>query len=146
MLLHSSSPYSLTCSTPSRSSYYSARSHQPLSSSPLASPTCMSPTHEVQQRRRAQYKSTTPASHRSSATQSSAKLLFRTGIQTPEEPQKAFLRERFQAQCRAHAQKLREHAVNVRRSSDTHSDVFMDCDDDDESDDVIMQDEVRRLI
>ena len=142
MLLHSSSPFS-HCSTPSRSSYHSARSHQPLTSSPLASPTYSSPTHEAQQRRRAQYKPMTPMSCRSPVASASAKLLFRTGQQTPEEPQKAFLRERFQARCREHAQKQRERAVNSRRSSDRFSDVFMDCDDDEESDDVVMQDEVR---
>jgi hypothetical protein len=138
---HSSSP--LTCSTPSRSSYYSARSSQPTNSSPLASPTFSSPTHEAQERRRSQYKSFTSASCRSPVTPASAKLLFRTSNQTSEDPQKAFLRERFQARCREHAQKQRERVVNSRRSSDKYSDVFMDCDDDEEeSDDVVMQDEV----
>lgn len=141
--LHSSSPFSLTCSTPSRSSYYSARSHQPTSSSPLASPSCSSPTHEVQERRRAQYKSITSASYRSPVTPASVKLLFRAGSQTSEDPQKVFLRERFEARCRQHAQKLRERAVNSRRSSDKCFDIFMDCDDEEESDDVLMQDEVR---
>lgn len=142
---HSSSP--LTCSTPSRSSYYSARSHQPMNSSPLASPTYSSPTHKVQERRRAQYKSIAPPSYRSSIATTPAKPLFRLGNQTPEDPQKVFLRERFQARCRAHAQKLRERAVHSRRSSDKYSDIFMDCDDEDEeSDDVIMQDEVRRRV
>ena len=37
---------------------------------------------------------------------------------------------------------MRERAVNSHRSSDKYSDVFMECDDDEESDDVIMQDEV----
>ena len=142
MLLHSSSPFSLACSTPSRSSYHSARSHQPANSSPLASPTYSSPTHQAQQRRRAQYKSVTPASYRSPVTPASAKLLFRTGNQTSEDPKKVFLRERFQARCREHAQKMRERAVNSHRSSDKYSDVFMECDDEEESDDVIMQDEV----
>ena len=116
-----------------------------MNSSPLASPTYSSPTHEAQERRRAQYKPFTSASCRSSVTPASAKLLFRTSNQTSEDPQKAFLRERFQARCREHAQKQRERAVNSRRSSDKYSDVFMDCDDDDdeESDDVVMQDEVR---
>ncbi|KAG6379884.1 hypothetical protein JVT61DRAFT_10446 [Boletus reticuloceps] len=146
MLLHSS-PLSLTCSTPSRSSYCSARSHQPVNSSPLASPTYSSPTHGIQQRRRAQYKSMTPGSYCSPVTRASAKLPFRTGNQTPEEPQKVFLRERLQARCREHAQQLRKRTVNSRRSSDMFSDVFMDCDDDEEeSDDVIMQDELFRRI
>jgi len=84
---------------------------------------------------------------RSPVTPASAKLLFRTSSQTSEEPQKAFLRERFQARCREHAQKLRQRAVDSRRNSDRYSDVFMDCDDDDdESDDVVMQDELFRRI
>lgn len=141
--LHSSSPFSLSCSTPSRSSYYSARSHQPINSSPLASPVHSSPTYDAQERRRAQYKSITPAPYRSPAIQASAKLLFRAGNQTPADPQKAFLRGRLHARCREHAQKLRERAVNARRSSDMCSDVFMECDDEEESDDVLMQDEVR---
>lgn len=37
---------------------------------------------------------------------------------------------------------MRERAVNSHRSSDKYPDVFMECDDDEESDDVIMQDEV----
>ena len=141
LLLHSSSP-SIACSTPSRSSYYSARSHQPINSSPLASPSYSSPTHHAQERRRAQYKSMTHA-YRSPTTHTSANLLFRAGTQTPTDPQKMLLRERFQARCREHAQKLRERAVSSRRSSDRYSDVFMEYDDDEESDDVIMQDEVR---
>lgn len=144
MLLHSSSPFSLSCTTPSHSSYYSTRSHKPANSSPLASPSYSSPTHNAE-RRRAQHKSTT-ASHRLPALQTSAKLLFRPSIQTPADPQKVFLRERLQARCRQHAQKLRERAVSSRRSSDKCSDVFMDCDDEDESDDIIMQDEVRLCI
>ncbi|KAG9311568.1 hypothetical protein JVU11DRAFT_7776 [Chiua virens] len=127
-----------------RSSYYSARSHQPLTSSPLASPT-YSPTHTVQERRRAQYKSTTSSSlHR---TPTSQPFLSRVSNQTtPEDPQKVFLRERLQARCREHAQKLRDRAVSSRRrNSERYSDVFMDGDDD-ESDDVIMQDEVRVVL
>lgn len=141
--IHSSSPFSLACSTPSRSSYYSARSHQPINSSPLASPSFSSPTHQVQERRRAQYKPMISTSYRSPVAPASAQPLFRAGSQTLEDPQKVFLRERFQARCRQHAQKLRERAVSSRRSSDKCFDVFMDCDDEEESDDVIMQDEVR---
>lgn len=113
-----------------------------MKSSPLASPTFSSPTREAQERRRAQYKSMAPVAYRTPANQTSAKLLFRTGNQTSTDPQKAFLRERLQARCREHAQKLRERAVNSRRNSDRCSDVFMECDDEEESDDVIMQDEV----
>ncbi|KAH0834966.1 hypothetical protein J3R83DRAFT_10675 [Lanmaoa asiatica] len=145
-MLLSSSPLSFSCSTPSRSSYYSARSNQPVNSSPLASPSYSSPTHEAQERRRAQYKSMASASYRSPVNLASAKLLFRSGSQTSEDPQKNFLRERFQARCREHARKLRDRAVNSRRSSDKCSDVFMDCDDEEESDDVIMQDELFRRI
>ena len=116
-----------------------------MNSCPLASPTYSSPTRKAQERRRSQYKSKISASCRSPVTPASAKLLFRTGRQTSDEPQKAFLRERFQARCREHAQKLHQRAVNSHRNSDRYSDVFMDCydDDDEESDDVVMQDEVR---
>ncbi|KAF9220806.1 hypothetical protein BS17DRAFT_786605 [Gyrodon lividus] len=134
--------------SPSRSSYYSAQSHQPMNSSPLASsPTMSSPTSAAQARRRSQYKSTAPRAHPSSRTpDAAAKLLFRTSSQTSEDPQKAFLRERFQARCRERAQKLREKAVRSRRSSDNFSDEFMDCDEEEESEEAVMQDELFRRI
>ncbi|KAG8216592.1 hypothetical protein J3R82DRAFT_6777 [Butyriboletus roseoflavus] len=86
------------------------------------------------------------ASYRSLVAPASAQLLFRAGSQTSEDPQKSFLRERFQARCKQHAQKLREQVINSRRSSDKSFDIFMDGDDEEESDDVIMQDELFRRI
>ncbi|KIJ63820.1 hypothetical protein HYDPIDRAFT_112790 [Hydnomerulius pinastri MD-312] len=145
--MQSSSPFSQIPSTPSRSSYYSARSHrshQPLNSSPLASPSMSSPTSAAQERRRSQYKSAAPRTQTSYRTpETTAKLLFSKSVS--EDPQKTFLRERFQARCRERAQRQREKAVNSRRSSDAFSDEFMDCDEE-ESDEAIMQDELFRRI
>ncbi|KAF9240450.1 hypothetical protein BU15DRAFT_87658 [Melanogaster broomeanus] len=144
--MQSSSPFFDGPSTPSRSSYYSARSHKPTSSSPLASPSMSSPTSAAHARRRSQYKSTAHHAHTSYRNPDApSKLLFGSGSQTSEDPQKAFLRERFQARCRERAQRLREKTVMSRRSSDAFSDEFMDCDEE-ESEDTIMQDELFRRI
>ncbi|KAF8841094.1 hypothetical protein BDN67DRAFT_989950 [Paxillus ammoniavirescens] len=106
-----------------------------------------SPTSAAQARRRSQYKSAAPRAQTSyRSPDAPAKLLFRTGSQTSEDPQKSFLRERFQARCRERAQKLRERAVSSRRSRDAFSDEFMDCDEEEESEDAIMQDELFRRI
>ncbi|KIK90592.1 hypothetical protein PAXRUDRAFT_831567 [Paxillus rubicundulus Ve08.2h10] len=105
-----------------------------------------SPTSAAQARRRSQYKSAAPRAQTSyRSPDAPAKLLFRSGSQTSEDPQKSFLRERFQARCRERAQKLRERAVSSRRSSGASSDEFMDCDEE-ETEDAIMQDELFRRI
>ncbi|KAH7882495.1 hypothetical protein F5I97DRAFT_1931698 [Phlebopus sp. FC_14] len=142
--MQTSTPVSHIPSTPSRS-YYSTCSHQPLNSSPLASPMMFSsPTTAAQARRRSHYKSAAPRfSHRT--PDSPAKRFFsRTKDLNSEDPQKSFLRERLQARCRESAQRQRERAVFLSRSSG-FSDEFMDCEED-ESDDVVMQDELFRKI
>jgi len=68
-----------------------------------------------------------------------------------EEPQKAFLRERFKARCFERAKKDREIArrrVSSSRSSDGSvsggsSDAEMEFEDEEEDEDTAMQDEVR---
>ncbi|KAG1729521.1 uncharacterized protein EDB91DRAFT_1159470 [Suillus paluster] len=137
--MQSSSPIFQTPSTPGRSSYYSARSHQPLASSPLASPKS-SPVVSAQARRQAQYKA------RPLATQLPC---VQAGSRTPENPQKTFLRDRFKARCLERAQKQRQDKVQKQRtasSSDVFFDAEMDCDDEDEDDESIMQDELFRRI
>ncbi|KAH7924938.1 hypothetical protein BV22DRAFT_1034633 [Leucogyrophana mollusca] len=151
-IMQSSSPAFHFPSTPSRSSYYSARSHQPMNSSPLASPKS-SPTTAAQARRRSQYKSTAsriPSTSRGSNTERIGQPLFyRTGSQVPEDPQKSFLRERFKARCFERAQKQRESAVASRRRDsepgDLFSDTSMDCEEE-EDENSVMQDELFRRI
>ncbi|KIK40396.1 hypothetical protein CY34DRAFT_807251 [Suillus luteus UH-Slu-Lm8-n1] len=142
--MQSSSPIFQTPSTPGRSSYYSARSHQPLASSPLASPKS-SPVVAAQARRQAQYKSRVTSSSRSATTQLPC---TEAGSKTPENPQKTFLRERFKARCLERAQKQRHDKVQKQRSCSS-SDVFfeseMDCDED-EDDEMVMQDELFKRI
>ncbi|KAG1771990.1 hypothetical protein EV702DRAFT_1134966 [Suillus placidus] len=144
--MQSSSPIFQTPSTPGRSgsSYYSARSHQPLASSPLASPKS-SPVVAAQARRQAQYKARVTSSSTSATTQF---LCTQAGIKTPENPQKTFLRDRFKARCLERAQKQRHDKVQKQRtrsSSDVFFDSEMDCDED-EDDEFVMQDELFRRI
>ncbi|KAG1867193.1 hypothetical protein DFJ58DRAFT_679188 [Suillus subalutaceus] len=141
--MQSSSPIFQTPSTPGRSSYYSARSHQPLASSPLASPKS-SPVAAAQARRQAQYKARVTSSSRSAAQ---LPCTF-AGSNTPENPQKTFLRDRFKARCLERAQKQRHDKVQKQRthsSSDVFFDSEMDCDED-EDDELVMQDELFRRI
>ncbi|KAG1726399.1 hypothetical protein EDB19DRAFT_1752569 [Suillus lakei] len=142
--MQSSSPIFQTPSTPGRSSYYSARSHQPLASSPLASPKS-SPVLAAQARRQAQYKARVTSSSRSASTQLPC---AQAGSKTPENPQKTFLRDRFKARCLERAQKQRHDKVQKQRthsSSDVFFDSEMDCDED-EDDEFVMQDELFRRI
>ncbi|KAG2140695.1 hypothetical protein DEU56DRAFT_798284 [Suillus clintonianus] len=143
--MQSSSPTVFqTPSTPGRSSYYSARSHQPLASSPLASPKS-SPVVAAQARRQAQYKTRATGSSRSATNQLPC---TQSGSQTPENPQKSFLRDRFKARCLERAQKQRHDKVQKQRTA-SGSDVFfdseMDCDED-EDEEFVMQDELFRRI
>ncbi|PFH49388.1 hypothetical protein AMATHDRAFT_63366 [Amanita thiersii Skay4041] len=71
----------------------------------------------------------------------------------PEDPYKAFLRQKFHARCLERAAKAREEQVRRRRYSSQHppseasSDGFddaMDEDDEDEDDETVMQDELFR--
>jgi hypothetical protein len=74
-------------------------------------------------------------------------------VGTTEEPQKAFLRERFKARCFERAKKDRERArrrVHGSRSSDgsasggsSDGDAEMDSEGEEEDEDSMMQDEVR---
>jgi hypothetical protein len=113
-------------------------SYQPHLSSPLA---------DVQARRRSQYKSCTRrAQSSSSSTATPLPGLTRRSL-SAETPQKAFLRERFQANCVERVERKRERRRRARSvsgsegSSDGMDDV-MDCEDEVEDDDRIMQDEV----
>lgn len=140
--MQNSSSFFQTPSTPGRSSYYSARSHQPLVSSPLVSPKS-SPVVAAQARRQAQYKTRVSSSSRTSITFGQP-LFTQNGSKTPEDPQKSLLRERFRARCFERAQKEREEKVKRQRtasSSDVFFDAEMDCDED-EDDDSVMKDEV----
>ncbi|OAX39943.1 hypothetical protein K503DRAFT_738519 [Rhizopogon vinicolor AM-OR11-026] len=144
--MQSSSPFFQTPSTPGRSSYYTSRSHQPLTSSPLASPKS-SPVIAAQARRQAQYKTRETSSSRTPFTLSQP-LFAQSSGKTPEDAQKSLLRERFRARCLERAQKERQEKVKGRRtasSSDVFFDSEMDCDED-EDEDSVMQDELFRRI
>jgi len=140
--MQSSSPFFQTPSTPGRSSYYSARSHQPLNSSPLASPKS-SPVVAAQARRKAQYKSRETSLLKTPTTLRQP-LFTQTSSKTPEDSEKSLLRERFRARCLERAQKERQEKVKKHRtasSSDVFFDAEMDCDED-EDEESVMQDEV----
>ncbi|KAH7912630.1 hypothetical protein BJ138DRAFT_1060693 [Hygrophoropsis aurantiaca] len=121
-----------------------------MNSSPLASPKS-SPAAAAHDRR-SQYKSTVSrvaSTSKYSGANVSRKLFTKTTSQTPEDPQKSFLRERFKARCMERVQKQRENAVKSRRRASDPSDVFsdtgMDCDEE-EDDDSVLQDELFRRI
>ena len=141
--MQSSSPFLQTPSTPGSSSYYSARSHQPLVSSPLASPKS-SPVVAAQARRRAQYKTRETSSSRTPIILCQP-LFTQANGKTPEETQSSLLRERFRARCFERAQKERQEKVKKSRTVSGSDDVFfdsaMDCDED-EDEESVMQDEV----
>jgi hypothetical protein len=141
--VQSSSPFFQTPSTPGRSSYYSARSHQPFNSSPLASPKS-SPVVAAQARRQAQYKTRVTSSSRTPISISKP-VFAQTSNKTPDDPDKSLLRESFRARCLERAKKERQEKVTKRRTPSS-SDVFFDCEmdcDEDEDEESVMQDEVR---
>ncbi|EGO29111.1 hypothetical protein SERLADRAFT_456449 [Serpula lacrymans var. lacrymans S7.9] len=149
-LMQSSSPVSNYPSTPSRSSYYSSLSYQPINSSPLASPSLKSSLVSAQARRRSQYKPTTPRFRNTSSNTSRGSNPLPPCELGQEDPQRSFLRERFKVRCFERAQRQRERVVQgKRRSSDASSDLLdeggMDCEEEEE-DDMVMQDELFRRI
>ena len=149
--------------TPHRLSYTSPTSyaHPPLRSSPLASPNS-SPTADAHARRRSQYKAnafSSPVSRRTSDAYAQQRRRSNGGFvqgsstqatsaPTEEPPRKAFLRERLQARCLERAQKKRERAIAQGRrhmSSEPSSDGLEDMmDEDDEDEENMLNDEVRR--
>jgi hypothetical protein len=161
--MQASSPVLQFPSTPLPHTRYPVLGHgyQPLNSSPLASspsPTKSSPAVAAQARRRLQFKARTPSTPVASSSRSfpsarsitsSGGSVFRGGVASTsvEDPQKAFLREKFKARCFERAARAREKAIRGKRyASEASSDGFddaMDDDDDEEDDDDIMQDEVR---
>jgi len=116
-----------------------------MHSSPLAESPKSSPVISAQ-RRKSSYKTGLPL-----ISPFNVKTGNSTG--TTEEPQKAFLRERFRARCFERAKKDREKAmrrVNSSRSSDgsasggsSDGDAEMDSDEEEVDEDTMMQDEVR---
>jgi hypothetical protein len=144
--MQSSSPLHFPSSP---SPMYRNLTHQPLNSSPLASPELSSPVALAQSRRRLSYKSrvpSTPTPSRIFTNHSSSGV----SVKASEDPQKEFLRERFKARCLERAVKAREAAVRKRRwsESEASSDGFdINCEDDDMEDDdeTVMQDEVCRI-
>ena len=133
--------------------------YQPLNSSPLATPSPKSsPAVATQARRRLQFKARTPSTPVASSSRnysgarsitSSGGSVFRGGVASVsaaiDDPQKAFLREKFKARCFERAARAREKAIRGRRyAGETSSDGFDDVmdDDEEEDDDDIMQDEV----
>lgn len=146
--MRSSSPNhpSTPCLPSRRYPSLSISTHQPLQSSPLASPSSKSSPISTVQRRKSGYKAAFPLLFSNSADSRPA-----------EEPQKAFLRERFKARCFARAKKDREKAWSRANrnstgsvsggSSDGDGDFEMDDDDgeDVEGEDATMQEEVRFL-
>ncbi|KIY51039.1 hypothetical protein FISHEDRAFT_71333 [Fistulina hepatica ATCC 64428] len=138
---------------------------QPTQPSPLAK------SDENASRRRAQYKSLAPQTPTPTRIRSSAYSLGSASLSgsasgwnffqqsssplSPQESQRALLRERFKARCLERAVKARRKAIQRKRytkqhdpSSDPSSDDFdVDMDDDmEEDDDSIMSDELFRRI
>jgi hypothetical protein len=127
---------------------YRNLTHQPLNSSPLASPELSSPV-ALAQRRRSSYKSRVPSTPTPSRIFTNHSLSSGS-TKTVEDPQREFLRERFKARCFERAVKAREAAVRKRRWSESEASsdgVDINCEDDDMEDDdeTVMQDEVRHI-
>jgi len=116
-----------------------------MRSSPLAESPKSSPVISAQ-RRKSSYKIGFPLT-------SPFDIKAGSSSGTTEEPQKAFLRERFRARCFEQAKKDRERArrrVNSSRSSDgsasggsSDGDAEMDSEEEEVDEDTMMQDEVR---
>ncbi|KAL1674471.1 hypothetical protein EV122DRAFT_282047 [Schizophyllum commune] len=141
--------------------------YQPLNSSPLANSAELPSFGHCSERRRSQYKATGPTTPSNSRTPlppsasgggsvflsggSGSRKLF-VNSSPSEDPQKAFLRDRFKAKCLERAAQARRRSINKRRyaSSEPSSDGFdldMDMDDDeDEEDEEIMNDEFFRRV
>jgi hypothetical protein len=131
--------------SPKRHPSLSIQTYQPMHSSPLAESPKSSPVISAQ-RRKSSYKTGLPLI---------SPFNVKTGNSngTTEEPQKAFLRERFRARCFERAKKDREKAmrrVNSSRSSDgsasggsSDGDAEMDSEGEEVDEDTMMQDEVR---
>lgn len=139
-----STPEPLTRRYPSLS--IPTRTHQPINSSPLAESPRSSPI-VLAQRRRSSYK--TPF----------APLINASTSGSSEDPQKAFLRERFKAKCIERAKRDRDRALRRRDSrgslSGGSSDVDdgadvepkdVDMDDDADDEESFLQDEVRNSL
>ncbi|KZP03552.1 hypothetical protein FIBSPDRAFT_807695 [Athelia psychrophila] len=134
-------PFSPSTPGPSTRLYpsLSVQTHQPVHSSPLAESPCSSPVLSSQ-RRRSSYKATF-------APISAFKYAPGKAHTIPEDPQKAFLRERFKTRCIERARQDREKAlrrVSRRRSvdgsisggsSDGDADADMDSEGEDEDED-----------
>jgi len=147
-------------STPSSHRSFTAYTHVPSNSSPLASSPAASPTPAIQERRRGQYKTLThvqssPTADRtrfSSRKHASASAprpvssrpeLSLSATSTEEAPGKKFLRERFKARCLERALKDRERKIAGKRrgdgwSSDPPDEDMMDEGEEDEDEDEAM--------
>ena len=155
--MQSTSPSPFYPSTPGPSTRFypplSVQTHQPAHSSPLAESPRTSPVVSAQ-RRRSSHKATFPAL-------TAFKLAPGNPPKTPEDPQKAFLRERFRTRCIERARQDREKALRrVSRhrsvdgsssgaSSDGDADADMDSDgdvDEDEDEEHLMSGEVCALL
>ncbi|KAL1743958.1 hypothetical protein HDZ31DRAFT_83065 [Schizophyllum fasciatum] len=141
--------------------------YQPLNSSPLANGAEPVPLGQRSGRRRLQYKATGPTTPSNARTPlppsasgggsvflsggSGSRKLF-VNSSPSEDPQKAFLRDRFRTKCLERAAQARRRSINKRRyaSSEPSSDGFdldQDMEDDDEEEDEeIMNDEFFRRV
>lgn len=151
--MQNSSPTPFYPSTPGPSTRcypaLSIQTYQPIHSSPLAESPRSSPVVSAQ-RRRSSYKATFP-------TIPAFKLAPGNATNTVEEPQKAFLRERFKARCFERARQDREKALRrISRgrsvdgnisggSSDGDGDADMDSEGEEDDENTLMQGEVRVL-
>jgi hypothetical protein len=124
-----------------------------LSPSPQSSPLA-----EAHSRRRSQYKSRTPTQppQRRTASTNHGSLVpipFALSRRTVsvDSPQKTLLKERFEARCIERAQRRCERAALARNwnasgsegSSDGADEDSMNCDEEEEDEEFVMQDEVR---
>ncbi|RDB27481.1 hypothetical protein Hypma_003860 [Hypsizygus marmoreus] len=164
MLLHPMQSSNLVHypSTPVAQHIYHGTNYRPLNSSPLATPSTPKKPSPVAARRRIQFKQRTPSTPVASSSRthvnsrsvsSSGGSVFGgedgQGSSFADDPQKAFLREKFKARCFERAAKARAKAIRGRRyASEMSSDGFdepMD-EDEEEDDDAIMHDELFRRI
>jgi hypothetical protein len=162
MLLSPSTPSSRLHSCDPSFAHIPAKSSPLTSSETGGSSPIHSPTLAASERRRSQYKSrgeaSSPTLDRRQASRRVSKSAGAGGavpfaltrndqhVPTEEPPRKTMLRERFRARCIERANRDRERVAQGKRRavelSSDGADEFMDCEDDEEDDETVMNDPV----
>lgn len=145
-------------STPTTHRNAPSWSTAPAFSSPLASSPPSSPTSAAQERHTYSHRqhdaTPTRPRHRTSIKLSSLSSgsrrksdthsRYASSTQTADDPQKAFLRERFRARCLDRAARDRERKIKGKRYMSSEPSSDMECEDDDEDEtEAVLNDEVR---